>query len=408
MKNPEMATTTDMQPESGEAEVKLNVSIQKGGQEENGNKAVEIELVNKEFLDHIASEQTCEYQTSTNVVQEATFAEREVVSQEKEGISLENNAATKELEDQEENDMKLTFEFDQSPTKNGEERSNNIQPKDNNKEELSALQAEDELKNGINEKEDRPSDVQASNESYSVDIVESTTSEISETPQSVIQSDAQKGKAKMDDNTVSNDTPFVSYDSSIMLKNVQIRLNDCLKDNSNLLDANKYKDVDLQISKYLTRDMSFGKTLRGLAGRYPIHKLRERRISPNSSLFVNTSSVSLPQDEGMESKIFHYSSVFSDSFPTNGSPLDRKRKLDAEECSSAKKQKTDGNSSFLNRSTNLLKSWYNKPNITVSTPKATSYDFEPSKLDISGIINNDDNKITVESTESTKKWCVIM
>jgi len=404
MKNPE---TTNMQPESEEAEVKLNVSIQKDIQEENrNNEAVKIELVvNKEFVDDGSSEQIRELQIPTNTLQEVVSVENEIVLQEKEELPLENNTITKEVEEQEDNDIKLTFEADQSPVKNEEERSSNKQSKDENEEDLSPVQIENELKNGINEEEVRPSEIQTNNESYSEDIVESTTCDVSEMQESVTQSDAQN-KAKIDD-IVNNDTSFVSYDPSIMLKNVQIRLNDCLKENSNLFDvSNKSKDIELKISKYLTKEVSFGKTLKDISGRRMIRLRdtpRERRISSNSSLYVNTSMIS--QDEGTESKALHY--TFSDSFPTNGSQLDRKRKIDAEEYSTMKKQKMDGNSSLLNRSTNLMKNICSPYIMKVSTPKAASFNFEPSKLDISGI-KDDDNKITAESIESTKKWCVIM
>jgi len=404
MKNPE---TTNMQPESEEAEVKLNVSIQKDIQEENGNnEAVKIELVvNKEFVDDGSSEQIRELQIPTNTLQEVVSVENEIVLQEKEELPLENNTITKEVEEQEDNDIKLTFEADQSPVKNEEERSSNKQSKNENEEDLSPVQIENELKNGINEEEFRPSEIQTNDESYSEDIVESTTCDVSEMQESVTQSDAQN-KAKIDD-IVNNDTSFVSYDPSIMLKNVQIRLNDCLKENSNLFDvSNKSKDIELKISKYLTKEVSFGKTLKDISGRRMIRLRdtpRERRISSNSSLYVNTSMIS--QDEGTESKALHY--TFSDSFPTNGSQLDRKRKIDAEEYSTMKKQKMDGNSSLLNRSTNLMKNICSPYIMKVSTPKATSFNFEPSKLDISGI-KDDDNKITAESIESTKKWCVIM
>jgi hypothetical protein len=114
--------------------------------------------------------------------------------------------------------------------------------------------------------------------------------------------------------------------------------------------------------------------------------------------------VSIPHDEGIESKVLHYNSdLLSDSFSTNGSPLERKRKIKTENLSLVKKQKIDEESSLLSTSIGLLKGFRN---MQVSTPKATSYKFE-SKLDISGI-KDDDNKITVEPTESTKKWCVIM
>jgi len=406
MKNPE-TKSADMQPGSEEAEVKLNVSIQKEKvTEENSNdKTVEDESVSKECIDHIQIEQmSSEPQTSTKTIQEVVFVENKTVSQEKEEVLEDVNIETKEEQD----DIKLTFETEQNSTNNEEEKLEDKQLKENDKDdkndkEKELLSVPEEMKNGINEKEEKQNEGQIENESCSVDIVESTTSEVSETLQSIIQS-AQKDEEKIDDSI--NDASFISYDSSIMLKDVQIRLNDCLKDNSKLYDVSNMEGMSNQL-----RDMSFGKTLRNISGRHSIGRMRhitfrEKRLSPNSSLFVNTSTMSMPQDEGTESKVLHYgNSLLSDSFSTNGSPLDRKRKIETESWNSAKKQKTDEESSILNTSINLLKS-LRIPSMQVSTPKAT-YKFESTKLDISGI-KNDDNKMTAEPTESTKKWCVIM
>ncbi|XP_029172375.1 uncharacterized protein LOC114941522 [Nylanderia fulva] len=402
MKNPE-AKTTDMQLGSEEAEVKLNVSIQKENKEENGNKVIVIEesTVEKEYVDH--TEQTSsKFQTSTKTIQEVAFVESKIISQEK-GISTENvNTETKEFE--EDNNMKLTFE--KSPAKNGEEKLNDKRPKDDS---LGEDQLQDQLKNGINEKEEIQSEVQTDTESYSVDIVESTTSELSETSESISQNDIQKDKEKVDD---INNEASVSHNASTlkdpyMLKDVQVMLvrSDCVKDNSKLFDVSNTEGTPSQPSK----DLSFGKTLRNISGRHSIGRmrhvtLRERRISPNSSLFVNTSNMSIPQDDETEPKILHYS-LLSDSFPTNGSPLDRKRRIETANWDSSKKQKTDEENSSLNRSINLVKGFV-KP-MLISTPKATPYKFESTKLDISGI-KDDDNKVTTETTESTKKWCVIM
>ncbi|XP_024890978.1 uncharacterized protein LOC112466871 isoform X1 [Temnothorax curvispinosus] len=411
MKNPE-TKSAEMQPGSEEAEVKLNVSIHKENvtEENSNNKTIEAEksTVSKEYIDHSSEQMSSELQTSTKTNQEVIFVESKTVSQEKqekEEVLLENvNAETKEVEEQDANDIKLTYEIDQSLVNNGEEKLDD-KPKDNDKgEELPPVQ--EEMKNGINEKEEMRSEAQTNNESYSVDIVESTTSEVSEMSESVTQSDTQNDKEKIDD--AANDASFISYDSSIMLKDVQIRLNDCLKDNSKLYDVSNSEGMP---SQHL-RDLSFGKTLRNISGRHSIGRLRhvtfrERRISPNSSLFVNTSTMSMPQDEGTEAKVLHYGSgLLSDSFSTNGSPLDRKRKIETENWSSVKKQKTDGEGSLLSTSINLLKG-LRIPSMQVSTPKATPYNFDSTKLDISGI-KNDDNKMTAEPTESTKKWCVIM
>lgn len=404
MKNPE-TKRVDMQPE--EAEVKLNVSIHRENVTEENNKIEpEKSTTSKEYIDHF-DQSSSGFETSMKTTQEVIFIESKTISQDKEEILLGNvHPETKEEEEQDANDIKLTFEAEQSSINNGEEKLDDKQPKDNDKgEELPPVQ--EEMKNGLNEKEELQSEAQIANDSYSVDIVESTTSEVSETSESVVQSDTQKDKERIDDAT--NDASFVSYDSSIMLKDIQIRLNDCLKDNSKLYDVSNTEEIPNQLLK----DLSFGKTLRNISGRHSIGRmrhvtLRERRISPNSSLFVNTSTMSMPQDEGTESKILRYgSSLLSGSFSLNGSPLDRKRKIETENSNSTKKQKTDeGSSSILNTSINLLKG-LRIPSMQVSTPKATPHKFESTKLDISGI-KDDDNKVTVEPTESTKKWCVIM
>lgn len=401
MKNPE-AKTADMQGSEETSEVKLNVSIQKENKEENGNKVIVIEesAIEKEYVDH--TEQTSsKFQTSTKPIQEVVSVESKIIAQEK-GISTEIvNIETKELEI---NDVKITFDGEKNPAKNGEEKLNDKRSKDDSLGE----ELQDQLKNGTNEKEEIQNEVQTDTESCSVDIVESTTSELSETSESISQSDIQKDKEKIDDinNEASVSHNLSTLKDSYMLKDVQVMLvrSDCVKDNSKLFDISNAEDTPSQL-----KDLSFGKTLRNISGRHSIGRmrhvtLRERRISPNSSLFVNTSTMSIPQDDETESKILHYS-LLSDSFSTNGSPLDRKRKIETANLDSIKKQKTDEESSSLNRSINLVKGFV-KP-MLISTPKATPYKFESTKLDISGI-NDDDNKLTTETTESTKKWCVIM
>ncbi|XP_072759963.1 uncharacterized protein [Anoplolepis gracilipes] len=406
MKNPEIKTA-DMQLGSEEAEVKLNVSIQKENiKEENGNnKEVEGSTTDKEDVDQ--TEQTSsKFPTSTKTIQEVVSVGSKIISQEKEEVSLQNvNIEIKELE--EITDVKLTYDAEKYSTKNGEEKLNDKQPKDDSLGE--ELQSQDQLKNGINEKEEIQSETQTDTESYSVDIVESTTSELSETSESISQNDTQKEKEKIND--VVNNEASVSYDSSMlkdsyMLKDVHVMLvrSDCMKDNSKL-DASNIEGTPNQLSK----DLSFGRTLRNISGRHSIGRSRHitlrDRISPNSSLFVNTSDMSIAQDEGTDSKALHYSSLLSDLYPRNGSPLDRKRKIETANWDSTKKQKTDDGSSSLNTSINLVKGFV-KP-LLISTPKSTPYKFESTKLDISGI-KDDDNKVTTETTESTKKWCVIM
>jgi len=265
MKNPE-TKSADMQPGSEEAEVKLNVSIQKEKvTEENSNdKTVEDESASKECIDHIQIEQmSSEPQTSTKTIQEVILVENKTVSQEKEEVLGDVNTEAKEEQDA--NDIKLTFETEQNSTNNEEEKLEDKQLKEND-EEKELLSVPEEMKNGINEKEEKQNEGQIENESCSVDIVESTTSEVSETLQSIIQSNTQKDKEKIDDSI--NEASFISYDSSIMLKDVQIRLNDCLKDNSKLYDVSNMEGMSNQL-----RDMSFGKTLRNISGRHSIGRI---------------------------------------------------------------------------------------------------------------------------------------
>ncbi|XP_032680045.1 uncharacterized protein LOC116848254 isoform X2 [Odontomachus brunneus] len=404
MKNLEVKTT-DMQPKSEGTNVKLDVPVQEESVKEekllSTNKAAKVEepVTSKEHVSVNISEQTSnEPQTFSKTVQEAVSTESEIIIQEKEGNI--SNIGTKEVEEQDENDVKLVLEAEQEPVKNGEEQLEDKRSQDNKEEELPAVQ--DELKTNVHEKDEVQNEPQTDTES-SVEIVESTTSEVSETSETVTQSNMTKGQEKFDETF--NDVSFLSYDSSIMLKDVQIKQNDYVKDNSKLFDVSNTEDMLNQLSKE-----SFGKTLRNISGRHSLNRMRhlgfhEKRISPNSSLYVNTSTISISQDEGPGSKVLHYSSALSDSLPTNGRSLDRKRKCDTSIWGSTKKQKTEAESSLLSTPMSLLRNW-RRP-IQVSTPNITSYKFESTKLDISGM-KDDDNKIMAESTESTKKWCVIM
>lgn len=414
MKNSE-TKPADMQPGSEEAGVKLDVSVQEEkslSTNKDANKVEEPAIANVNINVNISEQTSNEAETSLKIpVQEVVSTENEIIFQEKHGVSsgIIFNIEAKDMEDsQEENDVKLIFEAEQDgqeSVQNGEQKlegQKEKRSKDDKGEELPIVQ--DELKNGVHEK-DEQSELQTDTES-SVEIVESTTSEVSEMSESVTQSTMPKSQEKIDDTL--NDASFVSYDSAIMLKDVQIKLNDCLKDNSKLFDESNTEDPS-QFSKE-----TFGKTLRNISGRHSINKMRllgfpEKRISPNSSLFVNTSTISIPQDEGLDAKALHYSAL-SESLPTNGSSLDRKRKNDTLIWNLTKKQKTEtesssSSSSLLNTPMNLFRSF--RRSTQVSTPNVTSYKFESTKLDISGK-KDDDNKITAESTESTKKWCVIM
>ncbi|KAK0162766.1 hypothetical protein PV327_006516 [Microctonus hyperodae] len=225
------------------------------------------------------------------------------------------------------------------------------------------------------------------------DLVGSTTSESSP------MKDVENYSNKKDSNTLSKeieDVSLISYDSNIMLKDVQIKLNDCLKDNSKLLDVT---DPNASMSEAF-KDLSFGRTLRGISGRGSLRRLknvtvRERLLTPNDSLFVNTSGASQLHDQS------RYSDINS-PYQKSSSHHDRKRKLNDDGNESTKKFKTDENYGLLNTSFEYLRN-LRKP-IQVSTPNASGY-----KFNIDGKKTNDnDHVIAMEQMDEPKKWCVIM
>lgn len=238
----------------------------------------------------------------------------------------------------------------------------------------------------------------------SVDVVESTTSEASDS------GNATQSEKETNDNegdNVNNDATFVSYDSSIMLKDVQIKLNDCLKDNSKLFDVSNADESSSIADEQKRHDMSFGKTLRNISGRSTINRLRyvtvrEQRFSPNSSLFVNTSSASLDQDDPTHCKLTRYPTDLSDC---NGTPAERKRKIVSDAIESAKKLKIEAaeRPGLLNTSLEMLKS-IRRP-VQVSTPNSKGYDF---KSDRYGSKAFGDDKLIVANDVEPKKWCVVM
>lgn len=392
-KTPDSQTTVTLKSE--EAKVKVNISIQKEDIK-NEDKFIDVEelvITNEECSSNDVLKQISNEQIPTENVQKALPIQIEIFPQEK-----NTSNQTKEINEQKESAIKLTFEIEQASTKEEEERKMNDKQSKNDSEGYESLPVEDERKNGINEKEETQNQTQADTGNYSVDTT--AESEISEISESTSLNNTKTDKA---DETVHNDAS-VSYDPTILLKDVQVRLNDCLKNNSKP-DVSHAEDIINQLSK----DVSFGKTLRNISGRHSISRtrsFREKRLSPNSSLFVNTSTMSIPQDEGIECKVLHYNSDLSDCFSTNGSSLDRKRKIDtAVPRSSMKKQKLESENSLLNTSINLLKG-LRRP-IQVSTLNITPCQPESSKFDGSGI-KGDDNKIIDKPTENGRGWCLIM
>ncbi|KAK0159162.1 hypothetical protein PV328_010082 [Microctonus aethiopoides] len=224
------------------------------------------------------------------------------------------------------------------------------------------------------------------------DLVGSTTSESSPVK------DVDNYSNKKDSNTLAQeneDVSLISYDSNIMLKDVQIKLNDCLKDNSKLLDVT---DPNASMSETF-KDLSFGRTLRGISGRNSLRRMkhvtvRERLLTPNDSLFVNTSGVSLLHDQSRYSDM---NSPYQSS-----SHRDRKRKFNDDYNESTKKIKTDESYGLINTSLEYLRN-LRKP-IQVSTPKAPGYKFNIDDKKT----NDNEHVIGMEQMDEPKKWCVIM
>lgn len=162
--------------------------------------------------------------------------------------------------------------------------------------------------------------------------------------------------------------------------------------------------ADQSAPDYLHKDDTFGKTLRTLSGRKSIGRhitLRERQSSPNSSLFVNTSSISASEDGTFGYKASRQRIALSElSSSNNGTPSDKKRRLVEETTSLPKKPKTEG-SGLLNSSFEFLKNPFSRRSVQVSTP----YKFEES--DKSNISSSEEVKADGESG-AARRWCVVM
>ena len=399
---PEASNSASMQPESVESEVTAEVTVQSEDVQKDTSKD-KLETI-KECVDQALPEPAPKEQE--NGTSKETVEEERTKGQEAPSDTIE----TKQVDEHEENDITLNYETEDGPTKAQEMKPTINETNDESKEDLPLAEA----KSDVIEKEDLQSESQTDTESFSVEILESTTSEVSEVSEIVLQNDAEKEKEKEVEKEKEKEKPgevanetnvsFVSYDPAIMLKDVQIKLNDCMKENSKLFEAS---NAELDTLTQPPRDsMSFGKTLRSMSGRRSLSRmrhvtLREHRYSPNNSMFVNTSMASLPSDETEDFKILRYSIGLSDPMSaTNGSQADRKRKLDAEEWSSSiKKQKTESENSLLNTSISLLKG-LRRP-IQVSTP-VSEMKFQSGKLDLT------DEESNKSMNENAKKWCSIM
>ncbi|XP_054002048.1 serrate RNA effector molecule homolog [Hylaeus anthracinus] len=385
-------TLENMQPESEEAEVKLDATTEN---EDAKKDTVKDTQESDECVDHATVKLPPDSKEQENSINKESLVVEEEQIQEQEVAEI-----PKEAEEHEEPDLTLSFETEDSATKTQEEKSNDNTESKEAKEECISLQSES--KADIQEKEDVQSESQTDTESYSVDMLESTTSELSEVSEVVSQNDGQKEKEKVEEETHNKETSFVSYDPSIMLKDVQIKLNDCMKENTKTLDAS---NADYEMLSQGSREASFGKTLRSISGRRSLNRmrhvtLRDHRYSPNNSLFVNTSSASLLPDETEDFKILRYSTGLSDTISTtNGSSSERKRKYETEDWNSSKKPKTESENSLLNTSISILKG-LRRP-IQVSTPRS-ELKFQTNKLNLT----EDESNAMNDGTG--RKWCNIM
>ncbi|XP_051163796.1 uncharacterized protein LOC127283148 [Leptopilina boulardi] len=303
-------------------------------------------------------------------------------------LKLSENGYKNENKNGHDENVDLQVSSDLKSSQNGKHEDENIK--------LTVCEELEEV-NKLDDKNEKKDQHKESHTDTETNIVESTTTEI---PEASEQQFDIKEKDKLNED-VTAETPCVSYDSSITLKNVQIKLNDCLKDNSKSSEENREQSVES-----IYKDVSFGKTLRTISGRRSLSRLRHvtlrehNRLSPNNSLFVNTSAMS--QDDDF--KVLRHRTGLSDSISSNGTLSERKRKLCAEESNSSKKLKTESESSFFNSSLELLKS-FRRP-IQVSTPNIEGYKFQTDKLNLGKDKTN--VKMDLNDTQHGNKWCTIM
>ncbi|KZC10571.1 hypothetical protein WN55_02008 [Dufourea novaeangliae] len=396
----------NMQPESEEAEVTLEETVQ--NKTVNENACQNTQDIAEKCIDHAPSG-PAEISGEEEHPNKQLIVEEEQQSEKDEKIN--KSIETKESEEEyEENDLTLSLDNEYSPKRSQEGKSSHKDSKDKGIAESPSARVESES-SSMNEKEDVQSESHTEMCSSSVNVQESVASELSEAEKETKKEtdkeiENEKMEEKTEELTEDKDVSFVSYDPSIMLRDVQIKLNDCMKDNSKLSETCCMESETLLRPSH---DGSFGKTLRNISGRRSLNRmrhvtLREHRYSPNNSMFVNTSSVSLlPSDETEDFKILRYSTGLSDTVSTsNGSPSDKKRKHETEEWNfSLKKQKTtESENSLLNTSISILKG-LRRP-IQVSTP-VSELKFQSNKLDLT------DDEINKSVNDAAgKKWCTIM
>nr|XP_050858824.1 myotubularin-related protein DDB_G0290005-like [Vespula vulgaris] len=403
-------TKQKMQPKPEEAETASSTSTEKDEKEEIisdvGNKKEEA-ATKESNTNHITDEQdstlstNTEKKTAESIEEDITPMQNEIKLQDKENDKKENlEENNKEFGEEEQDEVQINLQLEDSPMKSQESASTvSITNDENESEELSQTQ---EVNDNTKEKKSSQTESEAGTESCSIDIVESVTSELSEVSESLSQQDTKKERENFEQ-SVKNEISNINYDSSVTLKDVQIKLNDCLKE--------KFKHVevcDADNMSNLSSSDTFGKTLRNISGRSAINRFRhtssfDYRFSPNDTQLTNVSMLSTPRRETANVKILHYNTGLAD-MSSNGNPVERKRKLESPDSITIKKQKTE-QSSLLNTSMDLLRG-LRKP-IQISTPNV-SYKVQSDKLNIREINDGNDKFLPTHTDDGTKKWCVIM
>ncbi|XP_015184830.1 PREDICTED: myb-like protein X isoform X2 [Polistes dominula] len=367
-------------------------------EEQDSTTNTNIEKKTAESID----EDTTTTTTTTTSTNNETIQSQDKENEKKDHLE-ENN---KQCDEQEQDEMQLHLRVDDSPAKSPDTTSTiSIVNDENELDELPQIQV---VSDEVKEKKSSQTESEAGTESCSVDIVESVTSELSEASEPPSQQDTQKERENLDLNA-KNEMLGINYDASVTLKDVQIKLNDCLKEKLKHVEVCESDDNNIS---NLSASNTFGKTLRNISGRTAIDRFRHSSsydfwVSPNNSQSTNISMSQSPRRDTTNTKILRYSTGLSDVMSSNGSFVERKRKLadSPESTATLKKQKTE-QSSLLNTSMDIIRG-LRKP-IQISTPNI-SYKEQSDKLNISEINDGNDKFLSMHTTEDgTKKWCVIM
>ncbi|XP_076294965.1 uncharacterized protein LOC143216083 isoform X2 [Lasioglossum baleicum] len=400
-----------MQPESETVEIKVDETL--------GNKSCakpetskEIQNSTEQHVDRAASEPV--QASSKEEEQRNGEPEKDQTDTEKTEEKLKKSVETKQVEvhvereEAEETDLKLSLENDENSEKPREEKIGE-EPKSKENEEVRI-----ETESRAQENDEAQSVSLNDTESSTVELAESLKSDLTEVSESTSQNEERNEREKVEETTTEKEESFVSYDPAIMLKDVQIKLNDCMKESSKMAEASaadqqaeQDQDQESTLPPRPSDDLSFGKTLRNISGRRSLGRMRhvtirEQRYSPNNSMFVNTSGTSLMPDENEDFKILRYNTGVSETISaSNGSSMEKKRKHETIEDRAGKKQKTETENSMFNTSISLLKG-LRRP-IQASTPVA-ELKFQSNKLDLL----DDERDKSVNDHQAPKKWCAFM